>query len=216
MAELQVTVGISKMGGSDFYQIQPVVDVWADHSVFPAAVLNELGIEPTCQLTVELPDGSDSEWGYGVVMLEIGDQRWPCPVVFSPADDCILGASALQIFNLEKDYESNKLVLAGPATLGKTGGRRASEFTRPTAVAPLEGYRIWLHYPDGVSGEVDLSHLVQDEPFARWRDPQFFKSVRLGVGGTLEWGNDITLCGHALYLDLVSGADSTIGVAGDA
>lgn len=138
MAAILAKVGIAKIGGERYHLVETVVDVWADHSVFPAAVLNELGIEPICQLTVELPDGGNADWGYGVALLEIGDWRWPCPVVFSPADDCVLGASALQIFNLEKDYESNKLVPAGPATLGKAGGRRASEFARPTAVAPLE------------------------------------------------------------------------------
>ena len=66
MAEIRTDVGICKIGGSEFHQTQPVVDVWADHSVFPGAVLNSLGIEPKCQQTVRLPDGNLADWGYGV------------------------------------------------------------------------------------------------------------------------------------------------------
>ena len=34
---------------------------------------------------------------------------------------------------------------------------------RPTAVEPRERFRIWLRYSDGVSGELDLSHLAGRE-----------------------------------------------------
>ena len=202
MAEIQVTVGICKLGGAEFYQTQPVVDVWADHSVFPETVLTGLGIEPACKHPVKLPDGSLAEWGYGIVLLEIGDEQWPCPVVFSPADEYRLGSSALQIFNMDPDYDTGKLTPAGPILLGKPENSYASEFAGLTAVAPLDGHRIWLRYEDGVEGEVDLSHLAGTTAFRRWQDPQFFESVGIGAGGTVEWGDDVALCGDALYLQL--------------
>ena len=210
MAQIQADVGICKLGGVGFYPVRPIVDVWADHSVFPASVLNELGIEPSCSRTVELPDGSRADWGYGVALLAIGSQQWPCPVVFSPKDEFRLGASALQIFNLEEDYGAGILVPAGPLSLGKTSdlrrGESPSEFAIPTSVAPLEGHRIWLRYADGVSGEVDLSDMADAEPFARWGDRRFFESVRLGASGSVEWGDDIAMCGDALYLKLLGKA----------
>ena len=73
MATISAQVGIAKMGGEQFRYVEAVVDVWADHSVFPAAVLNELGIEPSCHRTVKLPDGSLADWGYGIALL--GDWR---------------------------------------------------------------------------------------------------------------------------------------------
>ena len=41
----------------------------------------------------------------------------------------------------------------------------------PTAVEPREGFRIWLRYSDGVSGELDLSHLAGRGVFAAWDEP---------------------------------------------
>jgi hypothetical protein len=206
MAEIWADVLICRPWHTDVYKAQSIVDVWADHSVFPESVLNEIGITPICTRAVELPDGSQANWGYGVVWLAMGDQRMPCPVLFSPHDDWRLGASALQIFNLEEDYTAKALVPTGPLSVGRAsnvGGENSPcEFAIPTSVAPLEGHRIWLRYADGVSGEVDLSDMSHTEPFVQWNDREFFKTVRLGAGGSIEWSNDVTLCGDALYLKL--------------
>lgn len=208
MAEIRVTVGIYKTGGAKFYQAQPVVDVWADHSVFPETVLTSLGIEPACKHPVKLPDGSLAEWGYGIALLEIGGQQWPCPVMFSPNNEYRLGASALQIFNMDPDYNTGKLTPADPILLGKPENSYAGEFVRPTSVAPLSGYRIWLHYDDGVAGEVDLSHLADQEAFAQWSDRQFFQSVNLRPDGVIYWGDgeEIAMCSDSLYLALTGQA----------
>ena len=202
MTAISARVGIAKMGGERFYHAEAVVDVWADHSVFPAAVLNELGVEPGCQQTVNLPDGSRDDWGYGIALLEIGGQQWPCPVVFSPNEEYRLGASALQIFNLDEDYKAGTLVAAVPLSLGRSEDISPNEFARLTAVAPREGYRIWLHYEDGVAGEIDLSHLAGKPAFWRWEDRGFFESLRIGDHGGVEWDDDVALCGDALYLEL--------------
>ena len=47
MAEIRVDVSIHKPRNTVVYKARPVVDVWADHSVFPETVLSEIGIEPT-------------------------------------------------------------------------------------------------------------------------------------------------------------------------
>ena len=73
---------------------------------------------------------------------------------------------------------------------------------RPTNVEPREGFRIWLHYADGVAGEVDLSHLSGRGVFEAWKDRAFFESVHLSETGAIEWGADIDLCPDALYLQL--------------
>ncbi len=202
MTTVSAKVGIAKIGGERFHYAESVVDVWADHSVFPEALLNNLGIEPKIQQTVRLSDGSLADWGYGIALLQIGDQQWPCPVVFSPNDEYRLGASAVLIFNLDEDYQAGALVAAGPLSLGRNEDISPNEFARLTAAAPREGYRIWLHYDDGVAGEVDLSHLAESELFKRWRDRRFFESLRIGPHGGVEWDDDVALCGDALYLEL--------------
>lgn len=213
MAEIHANVFICRPFNvnENVIEAHPIVDVWADHSVFPESVLNEVGIEPTCTLAVELPDGSQARWGYGVAWLAMGDQRFPCPVVFSPHQEWRLGASALQIFNLEEDHAANTLVPAGPLSLGRPSTQSTvsspCEFSMPTSVAPLDGHRIWLRYADGVSGEVDLSGMAHSEPFAQWNDREFFNSVHLGTGGSIEWSGNVSLCGDALYLKLAGKAD---------
>jgi hypothetical protein len=67
---------------------------------------------------------------------------------------------------------------------------------------PLPGYRLRLRYADGVTGEVDLSHMVGKGVFQLWNDPQAFERVSIGSGGEVRWSNDVDLCADALYLEI--------------
>lgn len=73
---------------------------------------------------------------------------------------------------------------------------------RPTEVKAREGYRIWLRYSDGSTGEVDLSHLAGRGVFKAWKDRTIFEAVHLSEGGAIAWSEDIELCPDALYLQL--------------
>jgi len=79
---------------------------------------------------------------------------------------------------------------------------RSERTFRPVEVRALEPYRIWLRYDDGVEGELDLGNLAGDGVFAAWDDHSFFADVRLGSCGSIVWGDDLDLCGDALYLKL--------------
>ena len=69
-----------------------------------------------------------------------------------------------------------------------------------TSVKALGDYRLSLTFDDGVSGTVDLSHLVGKGVFGVWRDPHVFEQVRIGVNGEIVWDDSIDLCPNALYL----------------
>ena len=69
-------------------------------------------------------------------------------------------------------------------------------------VRPLDGYRIWLKYADGVTGEVDLSHLAGRGVFKVWTDRTVFEGVHVDPSGAIAWSEDIDLCPDALYLRL--------------
>ena len=195
-----------KVGNPDGGEPAPavaVVDIGADHSMMPQSLLDGLGIVPRERLRFIMDDGRESEYDYGLARFSIDGVEWPCPVVFGPEGAYMLGASALEIFNLEQDYDSGRLVPAAYLSLGRggqidVGGGPA----RPTSVAPLSGYCIHLRYSDGVAGEVDLSELAGRGVFADWKDRAFFESVRLAEGGSVAWGNSIDLCPDALYLRL--------------
>ena len=79
---------------------------------------------------------------------------------------------------------------------------RSDKTLRLVEVRALEPYRIWLRYDDGVEGELDLSYLAGDGVFAAWEDHSFFSDVRLGSCGSIVWGDDLDLCGDALYLEI--------------
>ena len=73
---------------------------------------------------------------------------------------------------------------------------------RPTAVEPREGYRVWLRYPDGAEGKVDLSHLAGRGVFKAWDDRACFETVHIAPAGGVAWGQEIELCPDALYMRL--------------
>jgi hypothetical protein len=67
---------------------------------------------------------------------------------------------------------------------------------------PLGLYRVALRFDDGLTGEVDLSHLQGKGVFAAWDDPRIFKKVFVTQQGALAWPGEIDLCPDALYLRL--------------
>jgi hypothetical protein len=68
-----------------------------------------------------------------------------------------------------------------------------------TSLKPQSGYRLWLHFADGIEGTVDLSSYVGEGVFAAWSDLASFASVRVGEFGQPVWDGDIDLCADALY-----------------
>ena len=73
---------------------------------------------------------------------------------------------------------------------------------RPTEVEPRDGYRIWLSYSDGTTGEINLSHLAGHGVFKVWNDRNCFEAVHITSYGAIAWGKDIELCPDALYIRL--------------
>lgn len=69
-------------------------------------------------------------------------------------------------------------------------------------VEPRDGYRIWLRYSDGASGEVDLSDMAGRGVFEVWSDRTCFEGVHLSEHGSIAWSDDIELCPDALYMEL--------------
>ena len=73
---------------------------------------------------------------------------------------------------------------------------------RPTEVEPREGYRIWLRYSDGASGEIDLSYLAGRGVFKCWNHRAPFEAMHIAPAGGIAWGDDAELCPDALYMRL--------------
>jgi len=73
---------------------------------------------------------------------------------------------------------------------------------QPIEVQPLPGYRLKLHYSDGVEGEVDLSHLAGKGVFALWNEPGAFERVHIGPGGGIAWNDQVDICPDNLYMQI--------------
>lgn len=73
---------------------------------------------------------------------------------------------------------------------------------KPLSVVVLPKYKLRVEYDDGVTGKVDLSHLVGKGVFAAWNDPVAFETVMIGDHGELTWGDDIEICSDAIYLEI--------------
>jgi hypothetical protein len=70
----------------------------------------------------------------------------------------------------------------------------------PTEVKPLDNYRLWVKFSDGVEGIVDLSEYAGKGVFALWSDYREFEKVHIGPGGEIAWSEQIDMCPDAIYL----------------
>ena len=69
-----------------------------------------------------------------------------------------------------------------------------------TEVNPLPGYRLFLRFNNGVSGEVDLSNELDGEVFLPLRDPeQFASAIQHPVMKTVAWANGTDLAPEFLF-----------------
>jgi hypothetical protein len=71
-----------------------------------------------------------------------------------------------------------------------------------TEANPLEKYKLFLCFDDGVSGVVDLGDIAGRGVFEAWKRSRIFEQVRITKLGALEWPGDLDLCADALYLKL--------------
>jgi hypothetical protein len=67
---------------------------------------------------------------------------------------------------------------------------------------PLDRYKIWLKFDDGISGDVDLSHLVGKGVFALWNNYENFKKVSVEDSRRLAWSDEIDIDADSLYMKL--------------
>jgi len=72
----------------------------------------------------------------------------------------------------------------------------------PIKLNPLDHYRLWVKYSDGVEGIVDLSDLAGKGVFALWNDYREFQKVHIGPSGEIAWNEEIDICPDAVYLKI--------------
>lgn len=73
-------------------------------------------------------------------------------------------------------------------------------------VQPLSGYRLWVEFSDGLTGEVDLSGDLWGEVFLPLKDKAFFAQVSIDEFGVICWPNGADLAPDALHDELAAAA----------
>lgn len=64
---------------------------------------------------------------------------------------------------------------------------------------PQPNYRLWIRYADGLSGVVDLSHLVGKGVFSVWESIDAFNKVYIDIKTqTVAWKGDLDLDPYVL------------------
>ena len=75
---------------------------------------------------------------------------------------------------------------------------------RAVQAVPLDGFRLWLKYADGIEGVVDLYDLAGRGVLEAWSARDVFEAVIVNESGAIIWPGEIDLCPHSLYLRLTA------------
>ncbi len=123
MGVFSETVLIGNLEGGDQAEVQAMVDTGASDSMFPASLLEHLHVHPRSQVDYVLADGSEVTYGRGQARLTIDDRDGICPVIFGPEgdDNCLIGATTLQILMFSVDSANESLVATTRGRLGYGG-----------------------------------------------------------------------------------------------
>jgi hypothetical protein len=71
---------------------------------------------------------------------------------------------------------------------------------RIVAAMPREGYRVWVEYESGESGEADLEDLLENGLYCGWRNRHYFETLRPD-GDSLVWGRgEVDIAPELLYM----------------
>ncbi len=109
MGAFDVTIAVGHPDGGDLAPVSATVDTGAGHTMLPASFLASLRIEPKENRHFAIADGSEVLFGYEMARIAIDDREWPCPVIFGPDDEYLLGATTLETFGLAVDPVGGRL-----------------------------------------------------------------------------------------------------------
>ncbi|MFT4154924.1 DUF2442 domain-containing protein [Parafilimonas sp.] len=71
---------------------------------------------------------------------------------------------------------------------------------------PLEYYKLFVEFEDGVSGVIDLSRWKEKKAFSFWNEEANFKSFKITNDKKIEWNDKMDMDPDAFYLKLIGKA----------
>lgn len=110
MGLVEVKIGVGHPGGGPLTPVEAMVDTGSIHSMLPASLLAQHDLAPLEQRQYALANGGVAEYGFGMARIGIGERELPCPVIFGPEGEYLLGATTLEIFSLMVDPVDGQLL----------------------------------------------------------------------------------------------------------
>ena len=92
--------------------VEAVVDTGSSHTILPSSLLEELGVERKQEVNVSFENGTTEVCYVGEARMAYTGTEWTCPVIFGADDVYLLGATALELFNLAVDPVRQELVFS--------------------------------------------------------------------------------------------------------
>lgn len=125
MDTIEVNVELAHPFRREYRPYKAIVDTGAGHSMFPSALLEELGIEPFEEtLLATQADGSIMELRIGEARIRMEDGRERTVLVmFGLSEDvALLGSTTLQLLGLAPDPMEHRLVPGRTLVVGAYPG----------------------------------------------------------------------------------------------
>ena len=111
MGTFEVTIEIGDLRGERYHALEALVDTGASHLVVPRTTLEDLGIQVVERWPFELADNRVQEFEVGQVRLRVeGRERYTTVVFGELGGPALLGATALEVFNLGVDPVRQQLI----------------------------------------------------------------------------------------------------------
>ena len=109
MGVFEVAIAVGHPDGGDMAPVTAIVDTGADHTMLPVSLFAGLSIPETERTYWSLADGSEIELSYGIARIAIDEREYPCPVIFGPEEQYLLGRHYLG------DFQSVRRATSAPA-----------------------------------------------------------------------------------------------------
>ena len=111
MGKLTVTIGIGNQQGTQFHDIEAVVDPGSMFTTAPRALLQDLGVPVARQATIRLASGRVARVDLGWTIVRLEGQVFPAQVIFAGEDEAsLVGNVTLAVALLAVDPVERRLV----------------------------------------------------------------------------------------------------------
>ena len=114
MGTFSVLIQVGNLENGDLETVpDALVDTGAAHTMLPGSLLVHHSVPVIGKRQFVVADGGFRQYDIGVARIAIpgaSGERWPCPVIFGPEDQYLVGATTLEAFSLMVDPEGALLV----------------------------------------------------------------------------------------------------------